>query len=324
MAEVIRAGRRSAVLTPSGLPCLSTIPTINLTAGCLHNCTYCYIRGYSTFPGEGRITLYEDTLERLREELARRRRRPRAVYFSPSCDPFQPAPEVLELAQAVLEFLFSEGIGVALLTKGRIPDNMMRLLVEHAELVRAQVGITTLDDAISQAFEPKAASPGRRLAQIEALVAAGVPTEARLDPILPGLTDGPRSVERLFAALARIGVRRVAASALFLRPAVVQSLRRNVPDEEMLARLLGTYQESERIAIRGTGSYVQTLPLAARRDLFARMREIASARGIELSVCACKNADLASGSCNIAGRWPRQQETPPVQALLAGEFVAGH
>jgi hypothetical protein len=68
-------------------------------------------------------------------------------------------------------------------------------------------------------------------------------------------------------------------------------------------RLLNAYQESERIGLRGTGSFVQTLPLIVRRELFARMREIASAHGIELSVCGCKNPNLASGACNITGRW---------------------
>jgi DNA repair photolyase len=323
MVDIVREERRSAVLTPSDLPCLSTIPTINLTAGCLHGCAYCYIRGYSTFPGEGRVVMYENTMEKLQHELVRRRAKPRAVYFSPSSDPFQPAPEVIELAQAVFEFLFSEGIGVALLTKGCIPDEIMRLLVEHAELVRAQVGITTLDDAISQTFEPNAACPERRLTQMQALIAAGVPTEARLDPILPGLTDDPQSVKRLFAALTRIGVRRAAASVLFLRPAIVQSLRMNVPDKEMLARLLSAYQGSERIGLRGTGSHVQTLPSAVRRELFAQMREIASAHSIDLSVCACKNPDVASGSCNIAGRWPKQ-EAWSVQPVLAGEFASRH
>jgi len=323
MVDVIRAGRRSAVLTPSGLPCLSTIPTINLTSGCLHDCAYCYIHGYSTYPGEGRVILYENTLEKLQHELVRRRAKPRAVYFSPSSDLFQPAPEVLDLARAVLDLLFRKEIGVAFLTKGCIPDEILRLLVEHAELVRAQVGIITLDDAISQAFEPNAACPERRLTQMQALIAAGVPTEARLDPILPGLTDDPQSVKRLFAALTRIGVRRAAASVLFLRPAIVQSLRRNVPDKEMLARLLSAYQGSERIGLRGTGSHVQTLPSAVRRELFAQMREIASAHSIELSVCACKNPDLASGSCNIAGRWPKQ-EAWSVQPVLAGEFAGRH
>jgi hypothetical protein len=55
VATVIQAKRRSAVLTSSGLACLSTLPTINLTTGCLHDCLYCYIRGHRNYPGERRI-----------------------------------------------------------------------------------------------------------------------------------------------------------------------------------------------------------------------------------------------------------------------------
>jgi DNA repair photolyase len=306
MVTVIKAKRKSPVLTPSSLACLSAIPTINLTAGCLHDCAYCYIRGYSTFPGEGRLILYENTLEKLRNELVRRHTKPRAVYFSPSSDLFQPTSEVLELAEAILKFLFAEGIGVAILTKGRIPDHMLQLLIDHSELVRAQIGLVSLDEDISRAFEVNAAAPRRRLEQMEALIARGVATEARLDPILPTLTDAPDSADRLFAALAQVGVKRVAAGVLFLRPAIAESLRRNVPEKEMLARLLAAYQQRERIGIRANGSSVQTLPLEARRRIFARMREAAAPHNIELSVCACKNPDLAHGSCNIGGTWSRQ------------------
>lgn len=153
MVTVISAKRRSQVLTPSGLACLSVLPTINLTAGCLHECVYCYIRGYRNYPGESRIVLYEDTLERLRQELGRLRAKPHAVYFSPSSDLFQPADEVLDLSHAILQFLFSQGIGVAFLTKGLIPDDTIHLLIDHAELVRAQIGLISLDESISRAFE---------------------------------------------------------------------------------------------------------------------------------------------------------------------------
>jgi len=97
MVTVIRANRRSAVLTPSSIACLSHMPTINLTSGCAHGCLYCYTRGYTTHPGENKVVLYENTLEKLKDELARKRTKPRAVYFSPSCDLFQPLPEVLSL-----------------------------------------------------------------------------------------------------------------------------------------------------------------------------------------------------------------------------------
>ena len=158
MVTVIRANRRSAVLTPSSIACLSHMPTINLTSGCAHGCLYCYTRGYTTHPGENKVVLYQNVLEKLKDELARKRTKPRAVYFSPSCDLFQPLPEVLALGYRILELLFSRGIGVALLTKGRIPDKTMSLLLDHPDEVRTQIGITTLDEKLQRMFEPDAAS----------------------------------------------------------------------------------------------------------------------------------------------------------------------
>ena len=144
MIDVILAQRKSAVLTPSSLACLADVATINLTLGCAHSCRYCYARGYSTYPGDGRVVLYNNTLEKLRQELSRKRKRPHAVYFSPSCDLFQPVPQVLKLGYQVLDYLLQEGIGVSFLTKGMIPPEHFALLCRHAAQVRAQIGITTL------------------------------------------------------------------------------------------------------------------------------------------------------------------------------------
>jgi len=303
MVTVTRAKRRSAVLTPSGLACLSVLPTINLTAGCLHDCVYCYIRGYRNYPGESRVVLYKDTLERLRHELRPGQPKSRAIYFSPSSDLFQPAPEVLELSHAVLEFLFSQGIGVAFLTKGEIPDETLELLIDHADLVQAQIGLITLDEEIARAFEPHAASPQTRLWQLHSLIAGGVAAAARLDPILPTLTDDAEALDRQFAALAQVGVKRAAAGALFLRPGISYWLSRRVP-KETLAPLLAAYREEEQAVMRGAEYPIQNLPLARRSEILARLQEVAEAHGIRLDVCACKNSDIARGSCNIAGTWP--------------------
>lgn len=303
MVTVTRVRRRSKVLTSSGIACLSVLPTINLTAGCLHDCNYCYIRGYRNYPGESRIVLYEDTLERLRYELRPGKPKPRAVYFSPSSDLFQPAGEVLELAHAVLEYLLEQGIGVAFLTKGTIPIETLHLLKDHAALVQAQVGLITLDDKISQAFEPHAATPAARLSQIEALISGGVRTSARMDPILPVLTDDRQAFGEYFDALKKAGVTRLAAGVLFLRPGILYWLKRNVP-AEMLASLLDAYREEDQAVMRGAAYPIQNLSGDRRREIFARLHDAAVCAGIRLDICACKNSDLASGSCNIAGTWP--------------------
>lgn len=264
MVTVLQADRRSAVLTPSGLACLSHIPTVNLTAGCAHGCLYCYTRGYTVYPGEGRVNVYWNTLDKLKDELARKRIKPRAVYFSPSSDLFQPVPQMLALGYRILEFLFSQGISVAFLSKGRIPDDTMTLLLRNADKVRAQMGIITLDEDVWRIWEPNTASPSIRLAQIARLVAGRIKTEARLDPVIPGLTDDYDGLRELFSALGQAGCARTAASTLFLRPPVLESLKRNVPEKKVLGGVLGYYRQAQRLDIHAEHSSVTALPRDAR------------------------------------------------------------
>ena len=304
MTQVIRIERKSAVLTPSSLACLAHVPTVNLTAGCAHECRYCYARGYLTHPGEGKVRFYTNTLAKLREELRRKRKKPARVYFSPSSDPFQPVPEVLNMAYDVFRFLLESEIGVAFVTKGRIPERHRNLLAAHAPLVQGRIGLITLDPGIAATFEPRAATPEVRLAQAAELIGAHIPVEARLDPILPGVTDGADCLEPLCAALARIGVRTIAASVLFLRPAVIGSLRRRVEDKLMLNRMLDCFAGGEPLAIHAGNSRVRALPTGARLEIMERLTSIAHRHGLEVLVCACKNPDISRGSCHISGRWP--------------------
>jgi len=308
MSKVLHVERKAAVLAPSQLVCLSHLPTINLTAGCAHECLYCYARSYSQNPGQGRITLYANTLEKLWAELPRKRKRPRAVYFSPSCDAFQPVAEVLDLAFDVFEFLLQQGIGVAFLTKGRIPDRHMELLKAHASNVHAGIGITTLDQRVWRTFEPRTAPPEVRVAQAAALLRAGIDLQVRLDPILPGVTDDEQTLDGVFTALGELGVRDVAISTAFMRPAIVQTLRRHLCEKELAETLLSHYEGGPTLVLHGAGTSVAVPPEPARRAIYERVRRIASRYDVPIHICACKNGDLTSDSCHIAGNWSRKPD----------------
>ncbi|MBM4039789.1 MAG: radical SAM protein [Planctomycetes bacterium] len=316
MVNVVLAERKTAVLTPSSLACLSQIPTVNLTAGCAHGCLYCYTRSYSSYPGEDKVTFYTNTFDKLRDELTRKRRAPKAVYFSPSSDLFQPLPEVLDLGYEILEFLLGRKIGVAFLTKGLIPERHMRLFEENAPLVRAQLGLITLDGAITGVFEPCAPEPAVRLSQAKRLARAGIKTQMRLDPILPGLTDDAESIGRVCGAVAEAGVKHIAASALFLRPSVADSLKRHIRDPSMLDKLLRAFGQGSRMAIHARNSSVFALPVTTRQQMYERVAHEAQLHGLIVHLCACKNPDLASGSCSIAGEWTRN----PTAAIQRGLF----
>jgi len=307
--EVVFADRKAAVLAPSILKCLSGLPTINLTSGCSHRCLYCYARGYSQFPGENRVVLYANTFDKLRKELPRKRRKPLAVYFSPSTDAFQPVPAVLALGFNCMNFLLNHGIGVAILTKGRIPERHMDLLTAHPKLVQVEIGVTTLDAAIQSVFEPCAAPPTVRMEQMARLVKAGIRTQARLDPILPGITDDDAGLDALFSAIAATGVKDAGAAALFLRPMIVGSLRRNLSGHaKYLKELMREFTNAKRLPLYGEKGLVISLSVAKRSELYARVGDIARAHGIAVHVCACKNSDLPSEPCGIAGAWRASRE----------------
>jgi DNA repair photolyase len=316
MVKLIRTKRKSAVLTPSSLACLSRIPTVNLTTGCAHGCLYCYTRGYRAYPGEGTVNVYANTLELLRHELARRRQKPVAIYLSPASDLFQPVPEVLDITYRLLQDVLTRGIGIAFLTKGVIPERHMLLLRENAALVRAQIGLITLDDALLRTFEPNAASAAVRVAQMKQLTESGIKTQMRIDPILPALTDDERTFGEVCRSAMDAGVTDIAASVLFLRPALLRRLLQASATSAAVARCLGAFSDPQRIAIHAERSSVTALPLQERERIFQRLENVAALHGMTVKRCACKNPDIASGTCSIAGEWQRACAT--TEATLFG------
>jgi len=319
MIQVIRRKRKSAVLTPSSLSCLAHMPTVNLTAGCAHGCLYCYTRGYRTYPGEGKIILYENLLDRLQTELKRKRKKPQAVYFSPSSDLFQPLPEVLELGYAVILFLLENRVGVSFLTKGVIPEKHFQLIAEHSDHVSAGIGIISLSERVTSVFEPQAAQPALRLDNMRKLIRLGVNTQARIDPMLPGVTDSEDALRNLLSAIADTGVKQVAVSALFLRPAVKNYLQRQRNKSELIGRVLEQFQSGLRMPIHAGVSGVIALPETDRRAMYDLIQALCEKLGLEMKCCACKNPDITTGSCSIAGKFAARFLSPEIQAKLFPE-----
>ena len=317
--------RKSEILASASLACLRDVVTVNLTTGCAHGCVYCYTRGYSAFPGENCVGLYQDLPRRLREELQRKRKLPKRVWFSSSCDLFQPVPKIQNTALEVLQILFQAGIEVAFLTKGTIPEAHFQLFERFAPLCHAQIGLITTDDAVRQVFEPNAAPVSVRLAQAARLHQCGIPVSFRLDPILPEFTDTPADFEALCTCAVQAGARDIAASVLFLRPGFASTLRRHFQKtalpplwHERLERMLARYQGSSKLSIRTGTSTTQPLPLSERLGVFRCLAQATHRHALRLHICTCKNPDLPPDffgtsilpSCQIVGEKPEQSQLP--------------
>ena len=214
--------RPRSVITRNASPDLSFDRSINPYRGCEHGCVYCFARpshawlGYS--PGldfETKLIARPDAPEVLERELAKPGYRVAPIAIGTNTDPYQPIERDYRVMRRLLEVLAAHNHPVTITTKGALIERDLDLIADLAERGLAQVGVsvTTLDNELSRAMEPRCPLPARRLQTIERLAAAGVPVRVMASPVVPGLTD--HETEAILAAAAEAGA--TAASAIILR-----------------------------------------------------------------------------------------------------------
>lgn len=261
--------------------------SINPYRGCEHGCIYCFARPTHAWLGlspgldfETRLFAKHDAAQLLRQELAKPRYRPDVLAIGTNTDPYQPIERKLRIMRSVLEVLAEARHPVAITTKS---DAILRdadILVDMARdrLAHVTISVTTLDRKLARALEPRAATPGRRLAAIESLSKAGVPTSVNVAPMIPGLTD--HEMEAILAEASARGA--YAARFLPLRlPLEVKDLfeewlEANAPDRK--AKVLGLVRDMRGGKLneaefgkrmKGVGPYAETF---AKRFKLATQR----------------------------------------------------
>ena len=313
--EVVLKERKSSALSPSTLKCLNNTPTLNPTAGCAHLCSYCYARGYSNYPGDGTVVLYANLAEKLENELNRKRKIPEFVYFSPSCDAFQPVKQVLDTTYRLMALLLKRGIGVSFLTKGRIPDRFIALFESHSDNVNAHIGITTLNRQIQKQIEPHAATPGSRLKNTRALVQIGILPEVRFDPLIPGLTDPVSNLEPLLNILGGLGIKRAGLNYLFLRPIINRNIREDLGNTKVMEKIAQAFYDNVDMQLLASKSRVKALSLDFRQKQYKYISLLAKPYGIETYVCGYKNPDVAE-DLTCSNIWQKYSNKKTLQYQL--------
>jgi DNA repair photolyase len=144
----------------------------------------------------------------LRNELASKAWKPQVIAISGVTDAFQPIERRLQITRRCLEVLAEFRNPVVIITKNELVTRDIDLLSQLAAYDAALVfvSVTSLDAELARELEPRASQPVRRLAAIEQLAAAGIPTGALVAPVIPGLTDHemPRILSTVSAAGAKI------------------------------------------------------------------------------------------------------------------------
>jgi DNA repair photolyase len=248
----VTVDRSRSVLVRNSSPDVPFDRSVNPYRGCEHGCVYCFARPTHAHLGlspgldfETRLVAKPEAPRLLAAALRRRGYVPAPIAIGTNTDPYQPIEKRWRVMRGVLEVLQEHRHPVTVTTKGALVTRDLDILgpMGRAGLAHVQVSLTTLDPHLGRAMEPRAASPGRRLAMIRALARAGVPVGVSVAPVVPALND--HEIERLLAAAAEAGAG--AASYITLRlPLEVNGLfrewlERHCPDRAR--RVLGLVRE---------------------------------------------------------------------------------
>ena len=84
----------------------------------------------------------------------------------------------------------------------------------------ACLSIPTLEEKAWRATEPHTPSPRARLEAVAELNRAGIPTGILIAPLMPGINDSPKQVERLIELAEEAGATSIGGIALHLRKGV--------------------------------------------------------------------------------------------------------
>jgi len=290
LPRVVRAARQTPLLHAGPFHDGSVL-SLNLAQGCAHGCAFCSARAYPSWPGDQVIQLYEDAAGKLTEELAGRRRKPRAVYISPSTDPFMPLPEVQAAAGAAVQALARHGVEAWLMTRGYIRPSAFAVLARHRQRVRVTLGLLTLDRKLQRILEPLAAPPRMRLRQLAQLRAAGIAAQVEIGPLLPGLTDTRANLEELLRAVADAGVHTVTVGYAFLRERIQKNLADALSAAGFDHAALEAYQGGPVLPSDHVAP-ARYLPRKRRQQGYAALMALAGPLGLRVRLSSLTNPDL--------------------------------
>ena len=209
--------------------------SFNCYTGCGHGCVYCYARFMQRFhPHEEPWGRFVDVKINAAEVLARQLRRlpPGDVFTCSACDGWQRVERHYKLTRRCCAMLLEAGFHLNVLTKSKLV--LRDLDIFTGRDVQLGVTITTPDERQARLWEPGASSVADRLGILREAKAAGLRTVVMFGPLLPGISDTPEGLDRLFALAAEAGVDHIWTDTLNARPRVwpaVQGLvRRRMPE----------------------------------------------------------------------------------------------
>jgi DNA repair photolyase len=172
--------------------------SMNPYQGCEHGCIYCYARNAHEFWGysagldfERKILIKEAAPKLLEEKLKSKRWKAATIVLSGNTDCYQPAEKKFKITRKCLEVFLKYRHPVGIITKNALVLRDLDILKELAKdgLVGVNVSITSLSEKTRRLLEPRTTTIKKRLKTVRVLVENGIPVNAMLAPMIPGINS---------------------------------------------------------------------------------------------------------------------------------------
>jgi DNA repair photolyase len=179
-------------------PDVSMYYSMNPYQGCEHGCIYCFARnsfeywGYSAgLDFERKIIVKRNAPELLKKFLMNPKWECLPISLSGNTDCYQPAEQKFRLTRGLLEVCneFNQPVGMITKNAGILRDKDLLAEMASKNMVSVLVSITSLNEDLRRAMEPRTTTGKQRLRVIEELSKVGVRMGVMLGPMIPGLNE---------------------------------------------------------------------------------------------------------------------------------------
>lgn len=283
--------------------CIRGMAVCNPAEGCIFGCLFCPVRPRIAANTEIRVRV--NLADLLGRELAARSRRnllPTGVFFSSHSDPFQPIPLLLDITRECMRIVLEAGVELHFQTRGVVPDDFGEIFRRFPGRVHAQVPLFSMDTKLLPLYEPNAPRPHQRLESIRQLINWGVDVRARIEPLVPFVSDTAGHLEELVRNLASTGLTRASVSYLVLRPHMLELFQGILPAAHYHS-IKGSFKGQAWRTV-GIQQMTKLLPERTRAKGYRRLQSICARLGLEVAVCACQNPP--GGTSCFAKRSPEE------------------
>lgn len=202
----------------------------NVGTKCGHDCTYCssgaMLRMHPSFRetrenpfGRGYAIVDPEMPEKVAKDAAGKRKRGK-VMLCTTVDAWCPVAQQYNLGRKCLEAILAEpDWSVRILTKSAAVVKDFDVVEKHRDRVQVGLSLTATPDMadVMAVIEPNASPIPERIAALEEAKRLGLRTYAMMCPLLPGIANEPKQLQKLVGFAKRIGAEEVFAEPVNAR-----------------------------------------------------------------------------------------------------------